>query len=245
MREHRQNMNDPRTAGFAGLVAVGCTYCYATTAVVLGAAAFAGSFLQLSAAQPAPKPAGVVGDLGAWGGEWYAAIAGEGYDYAAARRSNVAFFPVYPCLAAALNKTTGLPVRASLLVVSHAGLLASFVLLAAYAAVRWPSEHDMPQWSLGALGLLPTTFYLRMAYSESTLLCLALLAMYVMARGWRPLVVAAIVGLATAARPVGVALLAPLALYLFSSPRSGRLAAPAPPPSAEGRESMPPSPASA
>lgn len=201
--------------------ALGVAYCYATTAVVFGAVAFAASFVKESESRPAPRAADLAGSLSAWGSEWYAAIAREGYEYDPARQSRVAFFPVYPCVAAMLSKTTGLPAGISLLVVSHACLLASFVVLAAYAAARSSeSPGQMPLWSLIAFGLFPNTFYLRMAYSESTFLCLALLAMYGMARGWRPWAVAVVVGLATATRPVGVALLAPLAMYVSSSRRS-------------------------
>jgi hypothetical protein len=50
-----------------------------------------------------------------------------------------------------------------------------------------------------------------MAYTESTFLLLAILVLYGVERGWKPLYLASIVGLATATRLTGVALFAPLA----------------------------------
>jgi len=55
-----------------------------------------------------------------------------------------------------------------------------------------------------------------MAYSESLLFLLMVLAMYGMRAGWPRLLVAVIIGAATAARPVGLALVAPFLWTLWS-----------------------------
>jgi hypothetical protein len=55
-----------------------------------------------------------------------------------------------------------------------------------------------------------------MAYAESLFVFLCMLALYGIKRGWRPWVIALVCGAATATRPVGVALLLPLAWYLWT-----------------------------
>jgi hypothetical protein len=70
-----------------------------------------------------------------------------------------------------------------------------------------------------ALGLFPTTFFMRMAYPESMFVFLTILAMYGIERKWPWWLVAAIAGLATATRFVGIALLAPLVGYVWQGRR--------------------------
>src|SRR5262249_11568609 len=64
-----------------------------------------------------------------------------------------------------------------------------------------------------SLGLMPATLFFRMTYSESLFVLLTVLTLLAMTRRWPLLVIALIVGLATAARPVGVGLLAPFLLH--------------------------------
>ena len=156
-----------------------------------------------------------------WDGQHYLDIASEGYSYDPKRQSSVAFFPLYPVLVAGMHRTAGLGVEWAGLLVAHVLLLAGFVMLAAYVHRRClPDSPRAATWAVLAFGLFPTTFFMRMTYSESTFLLLAVLAMFGIQRRWRPLVVAGIVGLATATRPVGVALLAPLWLYVWRQSES-------------------------
>jgi hypothetical protein len=68
------------------------------------------------------------------------------------------------------------------------------------------------------------TFFFRMAYSESSFIFLTVLAMTAMERQWMLVIVAGIVGLATAARPVGIALVPAFLLYLWQrSPRTATI----------------------
>jgi hypothetical protein len=60
----------------------------------------------------------------------------------------------------------------------------------------------------------------RMAYTESLFLLLLLFGMWAMHRKWSKTVIALVVGLATACRPTGVALLGPFALYLWQQRQS-------------------------
>jgi len=143
-----------------------------------------------------------------WDGQWYAEIVARGYVLDCNAHSSVAFFPGYPVLARCVARLTGLRNEESLLVTSNALLAATFVLLAEYLRVRDAagSPHSTREASLLAFGLVPTTFFFRVAYSESLFLFLTTLALFGMRRRWPLLVLAAVIGLATATRAVGIAL---------------------------------------
>lgn len=157
-------------------------------------------------------------------GKWYKLIATDGYHYDPDARSNVAFFPVYPLLARGVTAVTALPAEAALLLVSNASFLVALALLFFYVRDRAPIcghrldaapvGDALADWTVLVAALFPTGCFFRLTYSESTFFLLAVLAMYAMLRRWPPLVIALIVGLATAARPVGVALLVPFAIHL-------------------------------
>src|SRR5207247_40461 len=66
-----------------------------------------------------------------------------------------------------------------------------------------------------AFGLFPTTFYFRMAYSESLFLFSSILALFAMERRWPVAAIAGVVGFAGATRAVGVALIVPLAIHVW------------------------------
>jgi hypothetical protein len=147
-------------------------------------------------------------------GRWYARLLRSGYDQPYHRELHPAFFPLYPLVGRAVAGATGGNAEESLIVVSHACLLVSFVLLGVYAAGRGLSEVEA-RWTVVAFALLPPGFFFRMAYSEALFLLLLLTAMLAVLAGKRPLLVAFIAGLATATRPVGVAMLPVVALYAW------------------------------
>ena len=233
----KRNMNDPKVmasehealseqeaatsptwvAGMVDRCTLGFTFYYLTSLIVVVALVFAVDFVPLCREHPGSQTrVDLVSSFAAWDGEWYVRIASAGYSYDPERMSSVAFFPLYPWLAGAIVHTTGMRPEWALLLVSHGALVATFVLSAAYVGRRFPKTgEDLSAWTLLALGLFPTTFYFRMAYTESVFLLVTLLALYGMERGWRPLWVAIVIGLATAARSVGVALVPVFALYLW------------------------------
>lgn len=156
--------------------------------------------------------------LAAWDGFWYARIARDGYAYDSENPSPVAFFPAYPLLTRAVSRMTGCTVESALLTITHVSLAGSFALLVLYSANRYPgASGDLTEFVLLATALWPTTVFFRMAYSESLFILLLLAAMYGMVREWPAPVIAVIIGAATATRPVGVALLAPFALWLWQT----------------------------
>ena len=189
-------------------------YLFTSLVAVLGV--FAGhEFVRLSN-HPLAKRGDVISAFAAWDGEWYVRIVSEGYSYHPNRASSVAFFPAYPGLGWLVGRLTGLPPDRALLIVSHVCLAGAFVLTAAYVRRRFRhAPQQLTAYVLLATGFFPTTFFFRMAYSESLFLLVAVLALYGMEQKWPLLVIALVVGLATAARPVGLGLVAPLVSYLW------------------------------
>jgi hypothetical protein len=128
----------------------------------------------------------------------------------------VAFFPAYPLLARMVAWTFGWKTEWALLAVSNWCLATAFVLLHRYARLSRPAAaSSFSGYALAAFGLFPTTLFFRMAYSESLFLCVMLVALIGMVRRWPFWIVATVIGLATACRPVGIALLPPFALDLW------------------------------
>lgn len=157
----------------------------------------------------------------------YRTIADEGYTYREREPSNVAFFPAYPLIGRWAARGSRLPVMTALLVISNVFFVAATVLLGAYSEVRQRSLRLPPgsnpvanQYALLAMGLLPTTFFFRMPYSESMFLFFAMLSIYGMSMDWPPIAVALVIGLVTAIRPVGISLLLPLLLYAWQKSTS-------------------------
>ncbi len=202
---------------------------YALTSLVVIAGIAAGLWgMEGSEGPHSPRHVAASGDalldaLTSWDGQWYLEIARQGYGYSPKRMSSVAFFPAYPTAIRAVSEVTRMPSDWAALLVSHALLVATFVLMFAYARRRFPdAPTGLPMFVLLALGLFPPTLFMRMAYSESLFLFLTVLAMYGMERNWRLRGIAAVVGLATATRFTGVALLLPLAMHVWRRAGSTR-----------------------
>lgn len=85
---------------------------------------------------------------------------------------------------------------------------------------RLAANEDESRFALLAMALYPTTFYLRMSYSESSFLCVSLLALLGMTCRWPTIVIAAIIGVATSSRSVGVALILPFLWHLWCDRRT-------------------------
>ncbi len=166
-----------------------------------------------------------VGDFYAnWDGQWYKDIARHGYSYDEKHYSSVAFFPAFPIAGWFVSRGLGIREDLALLIVANMFLAVSFALFSVYLRERFPdAPRDFYGYALVAMGILPTTFFFRMAYSESTFLVCQILSLYAIARRWPLIVVAMLIGLATATRPVGVALLPAFLLYIrdHSETRAG------------------------
>src|SRR5579862_2647982 len=121
----------------------------------------------------------VIGSFAMWDGQWFKEIAEEGYNFDPTRQSNIAFFPAFPLAGRELARVGGLRTELALLLLTHLALAATFVFVAAYIDLRFgPGLPAMCGLMLLAFGLWPTTFFFRMAYSESFFLLTAVLTLY-------------------------------------------------------------------
>lgn len=157
---------------------------------------------------------------------WYPEIVRNGYFYEPRRRSSVAFFPAYPLLARGIVAVTGMRAEAALLFVSNASFLAALAFLGVYVRSRSSEPTtNLADYTVLVAAFFPTGCFFRLPFSESVFLLLAIVAMLAMARRWPTLATAIVVGAATAARPVGVALLAPFYLHVWRENPSLKLRA--------------------
>lgn len=154
-----------------------------------------------------------------WDGRWYAQIATTGYTYSLRHPSGVVFFPAYPMLAAALARITGLPVGTVLVLVSNVFLVLTCGGLAYYMQATG-RDALTEKLTLAILLLFPTSFFFRMAYTESMFLFVVVLVMLGMRLRWPAHSIAVLIGIATATRGVGVALLLPFTVYLVANRRA-------------------------
>ncbi|MGH7134787.1 MAG: hypothetical protein ACREHD_03555, partial [Pirellulales bacterium] len=115
----------------------------------LVALAFSFGFYLVRPAPGAPENRNLFDALASMDGRWYNEIAAEGYRYDPPSRSNIAFFPVYPCLGRAVIAITGFPVCIALLIVSNVSLLGALALLGLYASARYANEGaDVGEWTM-------------------------------------------------------------------------------------------------
>lgn len=171
-------------------------------------------------------------------GTHYAHIALSGYAYTPVDQSSVAFFPGFPLLGWVLLTCCKCGPERALLLVSNACLLVSCALFTCY--LRQPPNIDLSggiqggvsnclednqrsrEYAVLAFLLFPINFFLHMAYSESLFILMMLLTMLGIRRQWPLITVALLCGLATAVRPVGVAIVPPVIAYCWSISSSCR-----------------------
>jgi hypothetical protein len=154
-----------------------------------------------------------------WDSVWFLRLAEHGYG--GSEEAAAAFYPLYPLLVGTLGRLLlGHYVLAGILV-SLAAALGSFVLLYRLAEPRLGAEGA--RRAILYLAVFPFTLFLQAVYSESLFLVLVL-ASFLLAEQRRFLGAGLAAGLACLTRPLGVALLPPLALLAWRSPaRRGAL----------------------
>lgn len=198
----------------------GLSYYYVTTVVAMLGVLLGSQCVELCGKHPLAREGDFATCLSAWDGIWYTEIVSDGYTYDVDKLSTIAFFPAYPVLASAVSRVFGFSAVVSLLVVSHFSLLCCFVMAAAYLDARLPDQPHAHGYVLLAMGLLPWTFYFRMAYTESLFLLLTIVMLYGIQRQWPIWAIAIIVGAATGTRSVGIGLGAPLLLHIWTNAKS-------------------------
>lgn len=160
-----------------------------------------------------------LGGLCRWDSMWYRTIAKDGYWFREGEQSPVAFFPLYPMLMRAGGWLTDRTLKAGVVVTWLSGMGA------VYLFHRW-STLKLPQPSRAVALLLlltyPFSFFLYgVVYSDALFLMLAL-ASFVFIEEEQPALAGLCAALATATRPVGLALV--LGLWLRVLERRGVLA---------------------
>lgn len=138
---------------------------------------------------------------------WYLGIAREGYAYVPGQQSSVAFFPAYPLGVRGLGRLVGDHQVAGQLLAVLCGL-AAVVLFAFWSRHRLPRRSAV--MAVAVLMLYPYAFFLYgPMYADSLFLLSAVGAFMLLERRWY--LAAGLVGaIATAGRPVGVAVAAGL-----------------------------------
>ncbi|MEA2686078.1 MAG: hypothetical protein QOE93_1273 [Actinomycetota bacterium] len=153
-----------------------------------------------------------------WDGEWYVDIARRGYYFIPGRMSSVAFFPTYPLLIRGLSGLGLDPVLAGFLVSLACGVAGC---VAFYA---WAHEHLGREKARVALPLFlayPCSFYLFGALYADALFLLLVVSAFVLLEHDRPVLAGLVGALATATRPVGIAVA--IGLWLRAAERRGLL----------------------
>lgn len=161
------------------------------------------------------------GTFAQWDAVWYVHVADSGYD----TEQVAAFFPLYPLVVGGVSVVVGSTVVAGVLVsLVSAGAAAVLVSRLARPLLGPRGADD----AVLLLALYPVAFVFTSVYPEALFLALSAgaFAAALRGRGWEAAILAA---LAVATRPLGLALIAPLAYLLRPRARTRReLLRPAP-----------------
>ena len=213
------NVPTKRTT-LGGLLLIASAYAYLSGLIFVAGMSFGVDRLPASPhGDPfdAPGKANFADAFANWDGKWYTLIARDGYSYEPGQMSSVAFYPAFPMLGRAVAWVTGMPHGQALALASNVLLFAALILLMDYARRRFPSGPAyVADYSALAMALCPLAFFFRVAYTESLFVFLMVLAMYAMHRRWPVVWIALVVGLSTATRATGVALIPPLMFYIWT-----------------------------
>ncbi len=162
----------------------------ASRLVILGAFLFA-------------APHATVAAFANWDGGWYASIVQHGYEFARdGRQHNIAFFPMFPVVSAALVHI-GLPWPVAGLVVNNVGFLLAILLLYTYARERLGERSAL--WVAVIACVTPLSLFASVAYSEGLFMFFSTAAL--LSYNHRRYALAGLAAAAAAAtRPLGIAL---------------------------------------
>lgn len=165
-------------------------------------------------AQPQDYPVpDILAGFARWDTGWYRSIADSGYFYnGPAQQSSVAFFPAYPFAMRLLAYVVGNLIVAGVVITIVCGAIVAVLFH------RWVAAFLGPRTAKYALALFlcyPFAFYLFGAVYSDALFIAAVLGAFTLLERDRP-VLAGMVGIiATAARPVGIALVIGLAIRVL------------------------------
>ncbi len=144
-----------------------------------------------------------------WDSGWYFRIASEGYSFAGRHQSTVAFFPLYPLLVRAVSLVVAKVYVAGILVTFASGAAAAGLLLAWLRARLSP----VAAWAaLAALFLYPYAFFLYGAVYPDALFLATAVTAFLLLEADHPVLAGLVGALGSAARPIGIVLVAALAV---------------------------------
>jgi hypothetical protein len=158
--------------------------------------------------------------LGGWlwfDGTWYVDIAQHGYFYTPGEQSSVAFFPAYPLTVRTASALFVDEAFSAIFVTASCGLLVALLFW------RWSRDRLTPNARITALGLLlvyPYAWFLYGAGYADALFLAATLGAFVLVERDRPISAGLLGAVATAARPVGAAVMIGLAVVSVSRRRA-------------------------
>jgi hypothetical protein len=142
-----------------------------------------------------------------WDGAWYVGIVRHGYFFRPGHMSSVAFFPGFPLAGRALTVVVRDPLLALVILSTLSGLVAVVLFH------RWCGRRMTPteaRYAVASLVVYPCAFYLMgVTYADGMFLALSLAA-FVLLESDRPVAAGVLGLLATATRPLGVAVVAGL-----------------------------------
>ena len=179
--------------------------CWATVTLATAAGIASLGSYRVHRISPHATTSGFLGWLQGWAwwdGAWYVGIIRDGYFFRSGRMSSVAFFPAYPVLGDGLTAVFRDPLL-SLVVLSTLSGLAAAVLLHRWCLIRL--EPPEARWAVAALVAYPCAFYLMgITYADGLFLA-ASVAAFVALEKDRPVAAGLLGALATASRPLGLA----------------------------------------
>jgi hypothetical protein len=156
------------------------------------------------AAPPLPRGLGWLDGWVRYDSGWYHLIATAGYSYTPGKQSPVAFFPAYPLAMRGLGHLVGNVYVAGVVITVAAGLAAA-LLFAGWSAQRLP--RSVAGGAVALLVLYPYAFYLYGTVYADALFVAASIGAFVLLERNRPWVAGGVGALATAGRPIGIAVL--------------------------------------
>ena len=156
---------------------------------------------------------------GNWDGAWYGSIAQHGYGSATrGLQHDVAFFPLFPMLAALLLRA-GITWPLAGVIVNNAAFLVALAILYRLVQTRW--NVISARWTVATACAVPTSLFAGIAYHEGTFLLFSALALWMTLRG-RPLAGGLAGAAASATSVLGVALAAALVVEAIVQRRGAR-----------------------
>jgi mannosyltransferase PIG-V len=196
-----------------------CSTFVLTRVALFAVALFAVSHLPINVVEArgfhlAPQPHPYLEAWARYDACWYVTIAEEGYRGPIETDADIrpAFFPLFPAFVAVADQIVRLPLLSGL-IVSNLCYLTFLILLWHMVRLDWPD--DVAARTTWIYLLFPSAMFLSGVYSESALMALTA-GSVLAARRRRWLLAGILAGLATIARPVGVAIVAALVAELWT-----------------------------